>query len=110
MPDSKIHKLLRKNLLYTIRTAEGSELFRHIYVKDEQGREFDALNDGELSCAYVVSAILAVYGLIDRAHATVETTLREMQTAGWLPAKDATPGAVVYWPAGADGHTRRFLP
>jgi hypothetical protein len=105
MPDQKLTKLLQKNLLYSIYSAVGSELFRHIFVRDQTGKEFDALKDGRLSCAYVVSSILALHGLIDRPHATVTTTIKKMQEAGWYKVDAPNPGDIVYWPPDADNTT-----
>jgi hypothetical protein len=104
MPDPNLTKLFSKNLLYTIRTAVGSDLFRHIYVRDKDGKEFDALDDGQLACAYAVSGILSLHGLIDRPHATVATTVQKMLESGWYQVEKPLPGDVVRWPAGADGH------
>jgi hypothetical protein len=47
---------------------------------------------------------LALHGLIDRPHATVQTTLQQLAEAGWQPAQAPIPGAVVLWPADQRGH------
>ncbi len=104
MPDSNLTRLVAKNLVYTIKTVVGSDLFRHIYVRDQAGKEFDALEDGQASCALAVSGVLALNGLIDRPHATVATTLQKMQEAGWKPTQDPKPGDVVHWPFGKNEH------
>lgn len=103
MPDQNLERLVNKNLLYTIHAAVGSELFKHIYVRDKRdGREFDALDDGSGACAYTVSGILALHGLIDHPHATVATTIKHMQEAGWVLTTKPKPGDVVQWPAHGD--------
>ena len=104
MPDPNLTRLIRKNLLFSIQAAEGSDLFRHVYVRDKTGREFDALNDGELSCALVVSGLLALHSLIDRPHSTVVTTLTKMAEAGWQPTDAPHPGDIAHWPADSGGH------
>jgi hypothetical protein len=98
MPDVNLTQLTKKNLLYALEAAIGSELFKHIYVRHADGHEFDALDGGDLSCAYFVSGILALMSLIDRPHATVETTLQCLQEAGWQQSEKPVPGSVVLWP------------
>jgi hypothetical protein len=105
MPSPDLQRLVLRNLLTSIRSAVGTELFRHLYVRDKQtGREFDALDDGDNACAYVVSGILVLHGLIDRAHATVATTLKAMTDSGWYKVTEPLPGAIAYWPDDHDAH------
>ena len=100
MPDPNLQRLVHKNLMYSIRTIKGSELFKHIYVRDKRdGHEFDAMDDGSGACAYTVSGVLALHGLIDHPHATVATTVKHMKEAGWVETKDPQPGDVVQWAA-----------
>ncbi len=73
-------------------------MFRHIYVRDEEGREREVLEDGKLSCAYAVSSLLTLHNLIDHPHTTVATTLEKMAEHGWQEISAPQPGAVVYWP------------
>lgn len=104
MPDKNLARLNQKNLLHAIKSIIGSELFRHLYVQNQTtGQEVDAVDDGQLSCAFTVSSLLTLQGLIDRPHATVATTLAKMQKAGWYKIAEPRPGAVVQWPA-RDGH------
>lgn len=104
MPDNNLEKLSQKNLLTSIKAVVGSPLFRHLYVRNKTtGQEIDAVNDGQLSCALMVSSLLALQGLLDRPHATVATTLAKMKEAGWYKIDHPLPGAVVEWPA-KEGH------
>jgi len=104
MPDTTLQKLTRKNLLHGVRSIIGSELFRHLYVRNKTtGEEFDAVDDGQFSCALVVSSVLALNGLLDRPHATVTTTLKIMQENGWQKINQPKPGAIVEW-AAHDSH------
>jgi hypothetical protein len=100
MPNQDLTRKTKDNLLFIIKTSAGSDMFRHIFVKHSDGREFDATDDGDKSCAYHTSGVLALVGLIDNPHATVETTLKHMQEAGWYEAKKPIAGAVVLWPGG----------
>lgn len=101
MPDSNLLKLRRKTMIATARAAVGSTMFQHMYVRDKQTREeHDTMQGGELSCAFFVSSILCMFGLLDdSAHSTIATTLAKMKERGWYEIDEPIAGAVVHWPA-----------
>jgi hypothetical protein len=108
--DNPLQRLIHKNLIYTVRTIVDSELFKHIYVRDTRdGREFDAMDDGIGACAYTVSGVLALHGLIDHPHATVAKTIARMQDAGWVKTNTPKPGDVVQWAALNDNMHMAFF-
>jgi len=99
MKKSKLEFLKYKNYLTTIKKSENSEMFRHIFVLDNN-EEKDLLKDGQLSCAYYVSCILKIFNLIDpniSPHATVGGTLKNMKDNGWIRTKELKPGNVLVW-------------
>lgn len=96
---SNYTKLNYKNYLTTIKALPDSQLFRHLYVKDENGREFDAARDGDVSCALVVSSVLCLFGWIDKTHATVASTVKAMLACGWRVTDAPKPGDVVHYSA-----------
>lgn len=99
MSDKSLVKLPLKNFLATVEGAVGSYMFRHLYVRNtDSGEELDVLQEGKLSCAYVVSSLLALHNLIDRPHATVATTLNKMAEYGWKETDRPQSGCVAYWP------------
>jgi len=83
----------KENFLLSIRNSIGSQLFRS-YL-DKEGR--DVLHNGDLSCAYFISSILCLHGLIDRAHFTVPGTLYAMENAGWVKINHLKIGCIVVW-------------
>lgn len=100
MPDNNLIKLVRRNLILSLRASVGTTIFQNFYVRRKSdSKELDTMEGGELSCAFYVSSMLAIYGLIDRAHSVVETTVARMQEAGWRETKVPRPGAVAVWPA-----------
>ena len=111
MPDKNLLRHTQQNLLHIVRAAVDSTMFQHIFVTDvRSGKTFDALKNGELSCAYFVSTALTMCGLINSPHATVATTLQKMQDAGWRKVDQPTPGAVIYWPSVEEhGHVGFYL-
>ncbi len=55
---SQQHIDIEKNLLTSIESSLGSTLFRNLYMVVDDTSS-DVLQDGELSCAYYVSSLLA---------------------------------------------------
>lgn len=98
-----IKLLLKKNYLYTIKNAEGSKLFRNLFILEEtDGRQVkkDILENGELSCAYFVTSILKLFNLIGEIHTTVAGTLKELQNQDkWTEVSllDIQAGDIVFW-------------
>lgn len=99
MPDKNLEKLVLKSLLAAANGAIGSGMFQQLFVRDRTtGRVRDVMNNGELSCAYFISSLLLIFGLIDRAHATVATTVASLKEAGWQETQLPVPGAIAVWP------------
>jgi hypothetical protein len=92
--------LAKKNYRLAIEAVVGTQMFRSIWVYDTASqREFDALQNGVDSCAYVVSGILALHNLIDKPHATVPKTIDRMLQHGWRKTDQPIHGDVIHWPA-----------
>jgi len=103
MSEPRLQKLQYKNYLSAIKALPQTNLFRHLYVADENGREFDATDDGDRSCALAVTAVLYLAGWIDRPHATVASTLKALAESGWRKTESPRPGDIVHYPAGESG-------
>lgn len=104
MPDNNLIKLLRRTLLHMLRASADTGMFQHVYVRRKSdGKELDTMEGGELSCAFYVSGMLAMAGLIDRAHSVVPTVIERMKQANWYEIPTPKPGCVVYWPE-YEGH------
>lgn len=78
--------------LAMIKGAVGSNQYRHLYT--EAG---DILEDGNLSCAFFVSALLHHFGWIASPHATVTGLERDLVTSGWEKVAEPQPGDVIIW-------------
>jgi hypothetical protein len=83
----------KENFLLSVRNSIGSQLFRS-YL-DKEGS--DVLKDGDLSCAYYMSSIMLLHGLIDRVHFTVPGTIEAMESNGWYKIQTLKVGCVVVW-------------
>ncbi len=86
-----------------IKNSVGSKMFRNSYAK-VNGKKTDILDDGELSCAFFVSSILAIFPLFELLkyppHATVEGTVKDLERSGWrkIPAaKEPQIGSIIVW-------------
>ena len=84
--------------LKMIKNSVGTKMFRNLYLK-KGDRKIDATEDGELSCAYFVSNVLLIWGLISKGHATIKGTRKDMENNGWerVSEKEIKPGDVVVW-------------
>ena len=94
---SKIVKpLLRDTYLAVINNSVGTAMFRNFYAEVD-GVRSDIMRDGDLSCAFYVSAVLKMFGYISRLHGTVDGAVEDMRTSGWVDTKEPKPGDVIVW-------------
>src|SRR3989344_1417424 len=89
-----------------IENSVGSFMFKNIYVNVEEAKK-DATEDGRLSCAFYVSAILYMTKYIKDMHATVASTIKDLKESGWEAVTEPVPGSVIVWKVGpqdTNGH------
>lgn len=91
-------KLIFENYINTIKKSVGAKMFQNLYCKDG-GKVVDALKGGELSCAYFVSTILKMFGMIGKVHATVKYTVKDLLKFGWIEVEidEIKEGDVILW-------------
>ncbi len=101
MPDSNIEILKKKTYIKAIENSVGSKIFNSIFVRfKDSGEEKDILDDGDASCAYFVSGILAIFQLMDRPHATVGTVQKLLaENKEWkiVDVNEIEAGDVIFW-------------
>lgn len=98
--DNDIHKFQRLNFktyLQVIHNSIGSNMFRNFYVKSVSKVEFDALGDGDNSCAFYVSSILVIFKQLNRIHGTIESTIKDLHESGWIEVNRSKPGDILIW-------------
>jgi hypothetical protein len=88
--------LLVENYLLFAKASVGSAAFRKLYYLID-GKKIEILRDGDLSCAFFVSAILTIAGLMGVVHTTVKHTVRDLKRRGWKPIKSPVVGSVIVW-------------
>lgn len=99
MPDPNIKLLTKDTLLKVLENSVGSKMFNSLIVQyQDSGEVQDVLEDGSKSCAFFVSSVLALLGLIDKPHATVKTTVEKLPEFGWKEAAGAIePADIIVW-------------
>lgn len=90
-----------------IKNSVGTQMFRNLFVINENGKKLDALKNGDLACAFFVSCILKIFSLINYPHATVDSAVRDMLDSGWHLTKKLESGNVLLWEKNKEG--RRHL-
>ncbi|MBI2065239.1 MAG: hypothetical protein HYT62_04260 [Candidatus Yanofskybacteria bacterium] len=90
--------LKKKNYLAMIENAARGEnwMFRNLYFEID-GKGVDVLENGGLSCAMFVSAILYLNKMIGDLHTTVIGAEDDMIKSGWYAIEDLRSGAVLVW-------------
>lgn len=81
-----------------VKNAVGTKMFRNLYLENED-RRIDIAKNGKLSCAFFVSNVLLIWGLISEGHANVSSTIKDMLKNGWkkVPKNKAKPGDIIVW-------------
>lgn len=102
---------LKASFLAMVNNSVGTEMFRNLYRETPDGPD-DVINDGDLACAFSISALLSMFGLIKGGiHTTVIETEYDLNHSGWKVSDTPVPGAVVVWgeKMGDDGRTHRHI-
>lgn len=94
----KIKPILKDSYLRFIKNSVGSKSWRNFYAMVGNEKK-DVLKDGELSCAFFVSSVLVIFGLMESRHMTVKNTTKDMVKNGWYEISKPKPGAVLLWEA-----------
>jgi hypothetical protein len=82
--------------LSAIKNSVGTKMFRNFFL-EANGKKIDILKNGKVSCASFVSSILYLFKLIGDSHATIDSTLKDMEKSGWKEIKKPKIGCVILW-------------
>jgi hypothetical protein len=99
MAENKLRRLQHKTYLQVIRNSVGTKMFRNWYLKTPDEGEFDAMRDGEDSCAFYVSSVLKIFDKVSAIHGTVESTIKDLEKTGWQKVSELKAGDVLVWEA-----------
>lgn len=92
----KVYPLFKENYLAIIQNSIGTKMFRNFHAKVD-GKRQDITENGKASCAYFVSSVLLLFGLIKTLHLTVNGLVKDMEQSGWRKIKRPRRGAVLIW-------------
>lgn len=92
----QITPLIRDTYRAMIKNSSGTQLFRNFYAR-VNGKKIDVMKDGGLSCAFFVSSLLSILGLIKTTHKTIESAVKDMKQSKWKPTKKLAPGSILVW-------------
>ncbi|MBU1180382.1 hypothetical protein KJ885_05555 [Patescibacteria group bacterium] len=100
--------VLSRSYLKMIENSRGSRIYRNLYFRIK-GKTSDALENGNLSCAYYVASVLKHFDLIKEFRTLVDELVIEMKKHGWQSVKEPKPGSVIVWekvyfPASGEWH------
>ena len=104
----KIIPLNTDSYLSVIKNSVGTKMFCHLYAS-VNGKKIDIAKNGELSCAFYASSVLVIFGLIHEIHATVDSTVRDLERSGWKKAKEPKPGSVIVWEKGVGSGKHKHI-
>ncbi|MBU4422040.1 hypothetical protein KKB41_03745 [Patescibacteria group bacterium] len=95
--DTLLYKLeIFSSYIKAIKNSVGSKIFKNLFYIIK-GRSIDALQNGNLSCAYFVSTILRHFDLIKEWRTSVDGLVEEMEECGWEKILKPRKGAVIVW-------------
>lgn len=98
-PEAKPRRSYFKTYIQLVKNSVGSEMFRNFYVSTPERGEFDALDDGENSCAFYVSSVLVLFKKAAGVHGTVRSTVEDITQSGWEKVVDPKEGDIIVWEA-----------
>lgn len=91
--------VLFRSYMSTVLGSTDSRMFKHFYTQAEGAIAVDVLEGGALACAYYVTSILTMFGLLDHPHTTVSGTDRALLESGWALIDSPRVGCVIVWAA-----------
>jgi hypothetical protein len=98
----KIVPLNFDTYLAVIKNSVGSKMFQNLFALVD-GAKKDIVKNGNLSCAFFVSAVLVIFGFIKAIHSTVTGTEKDLLSSGWEKVIKPKPGDVLIWETREDG-------
>ena len=108
-----VERRVYETYIAVIRNSVGSTMFSNFYASVD-GVKTDVMNDGQTSCAFYVSSVLTMLGLMKRVHATVDATIKDLEESGWSRVREThsrlvlsgSGGDILVWEAKEIGGRR----
>ncbi len=99
---------LKKTYLGIIYNSCGTNIFKRVFVK-KNNKIIDVCDNGRLSCAVFVSYVLKLFDLIKTPHATVLSTIIDLENSGWYKITKPKIGSVLVWEEGDSSNGHRHI-
>ncbi len=96
------HAFVFDTYMAVVKNSVGSTAFRNFYT-DKDHKRRDVVENGRLSCAFFVSAILVMFRYIAEIHATVLGTVKDLKASGWQEIQVPEIGSILVWEQAAPG-------
>lgn len=98
MAEPKVEKMRFETYLAIINNSVGTKMFSEGYARID-GRVTNILNNGEVACAFYVTAILSMFDakLIVHTHTTMSATLADLERSGWQKVDRPESGDIIIW-------------
>ncbi len=87
---------ISKTFLTMARKAIGITMFQNFYGAIN-GKSKDLVENGNLSCAFFVSALLHFFKLINEPHLTVSGLQKDMELSNWRKVRQPKIGDILFW-------------
>ncbi len=106
----KVKPILLDTYLAVIKNSLDSKTWRNSYVKIGN-QKTDIMKNGNLACAFFVSSVLILFGLVEKIHGTVAGTIVDLKKSGWQKTKKLKHGSVIVWEAkiGKGGESHKHI-
>ncbi len=110
MTSRKVVQLKLDTYIAALKNGVGSRMFRNFYATVD-GKQKDIMRNGDLSCAFYASFVLAGFSMIKTVHGTVGGTVADLRSSGWERVRSPRPGCVVVWGPKTDekGESHRHI-
>ena len=92
----KVEPLRFDTYLAVAKASAGSRMFQCYYAR-VNGTRREVLGKGNLACAFHVSSILRIFGLVSNLQITVHRLLDDMERSGWKKIQKPRAGCIVLW-------------
>ena len=102
--------VLFDSYMAVIRNSVDAHLFRNLYFTID-GAKVDVLNDGDLSCAVFVTALLKLFNLCPDVDTTVDGAVSMLVASGWMDISEPRTGCIFVWEShpGDDGKNHKHV-
>lgn len=91
-----VKKLVLESYLTMVKNSLGAKVWQN-YFAEVDGEKLDVMYGGSNACAWFVSGVLVMHKLIQSSHATVASTVKDLEESQWHKITEPKPGAVIVY-------------